>query len=44
VPAEEYRGGDDDADYEATIEEEEAMAAAEGRDIKVGLPASGPAA
>ena len=34
---EEYRSGeDDDADNEATIEEEEALAAAEGRDVKVG--------
>ena len=33
---EEYRGDEDDADNEATIEEEEALAAAEGRDVKVG--------
>ena len=34
---EEYRSGeDDDADNEATIEEEEALAAAEGRNIQVG--------
>ncbi len=37
-PADEYRSGeDDDADNEATIEEEEALAAAEGRDVKVRL-------
>jgi hypothetical protein len=37
----EYRSGeDDDADNEATIEEEEAMAAAEGRDVKVGCAAA----
>ena len=35
---EEYRSGeDDDADNEATIEEEEALAAAEGRNIQVGM-------
>ena len=34
-PAEEYRGDEDDADNEATIEEEELLAAAEGRDVKV---------
>jgi hypothetical protein len=28
-------GEDDDADNEATIEEEEALAVAEGRDVKV---------
>ena len=34
--ADEYRSGeDDDADNEVTIEEEEALAAAEGRDVKV---------
>jgi hypothetical protein len=36
--AEEYRGDeDDDADNEATIEEEEALAQAEGRDVQVAL-------
>lgn len=35
--ADEYRSSeDDDADNEATIEEEEALTAAEGRNIKVG--------
>ena len=34
--SDEYRSGeDDDADNEATIEEEEALAAVEGRDVKV---------
>lgn len=36
--SDEYRSGeDDDADNEGTIEEEEALAAAEGRDVKVRL-------
>ena len=37
-----YRSGeDDDADNAATIEEEEALAAAEGRDVKVVTPRGG---
>lgn len=35
--ADEYRSGEDDADDEATVEEEEALAAHEGRDVKVSV-------
>ena len=39
--SDEYRGGEDDADYEATIEEEEALVAREGRNLEVRqLPAA----